>query len=153
MDLIVDIQDGFISHDKDLLIQNLQFQIKPGEFAYLIGKSGSGKSSFLKTLYADHPIQATKALCCGYDLMNIKRKEIPFLRRKTGVIFQEFELLFDRSVHQNLEFVLLATGWKDTNAIKERIESQHASPIKWRGAPAIGHCPCAIKHPLSDRCR
>lgn len=123
MDLIVDIQDGFIYHDKELLIQNLNFQIKPGEFAYLIGKSGSGKSSFLKTLYADHPIQASKAQCCGYDLMSIKRKDIPYLRRKTGVIFQEFELLFDRTVSQNLEFVLLATGWKDGNAINERIET------------------------------
>ena len=123
MEWIVDIQDCFIYHDKVALIEQLNFQIKPGEFAFLVGKSGSGKSSFLKTLYADHPITATTANCCGYDLKTIKRKDIPFLRRKTGVIFQEFELLFDRTVNQNLEFVLLATGWKDQNAIESRIES------------------------------
>ncbi len=120
---LVKIVNGSVYHDKIPVLSQLNFQMHPGEFVYLIGKSGSGKSSFMKTLYADHDIQADEALCCGYDLKQIKSKEIPFLRRKIGIVFQEFELLHDRTVNENLEFVLQATGWKDANAIKSRIES------------------------------
>ena len=120
---LVDISNGNIYHDKISVLSQLNFQMNPGEFVYLIGKSGSGKSSFMKTLYADHDIQADQAHCCGYDLKNIKQKDIPFLRRKIGIVFQEFELLHDRTVNENLEFVLQATGWKDANAIASRIES------------------------------
>lgn len=120
---LVKIVNGSIFHDKIPVLSQLNFHIHPGEFVYLIGKSGSGKSSFMKTLYADHDVNADEAICCGYDLKKIKPKEIPFLRRKIGIVFQEFELLHDRTVNENLEFVLQATGWKDSNAIQSRIES------------------------------
>ncbi|MEY2938624.1 MAG: hypothetical protein RL062_1213 [Bacteroidota bacterium] len=120
---IVQITNGNIFHGKTLILSDLNFDIQPGEFVYLIGKSGSGKSSFLKTLYSDQEIQAQQAECCGYNLLNIKRKEIPFLRRKIGIVFQEFELLNDRTVFENLAFVLQATGWKAESAMKSRIET------------------------------
>lgn len=120
---IVQIVNGSISQSKIKILENINFDIQPGEFVFLIGKSGSGKSSFLKTLYADHEIDAQQAVCCGYDLKNIKRKDIPFLRRKIGIVFQEFELLSDRTVFENLAFVLEATGWKAEAAMRSRIES------------------------------
>ncbi len=120
---IVQIVKGNISQSKIRILENINFDIQPGEFVFLIGKSGSGKSSFLKTLYADHEIDAHEATCCGYDLKNIKRKDIPFLRRKIGIVFQEFELLSDRTVFENLAFVLEATGWKAEEAMRSRIES------------------------------
>ena len=120
---IVQIVNGSIFQSKIPILENVNFDIQPGEFVFLIGKSGSGKSSFLKTLYADHDIQAQEAHCCGFDLKTIKRKDIPFLRRKIGIVFQEFELLSDRTVYENLAFVLEATGWKSETAIKSRIES------------------------------
>jgi cell division transport system ATP-binding protein len=88
---------------------------------YLLGKTGSGKSSFLKTMYGDLPLNNGRANVCGFDLVNLKQRDIPFLRRKLGIVFQDFQLLSDRSVYNNLKFVMKATGWKEEIKIKERI--------------------------------
>jgi cell division transport system ATP-binding protein len=107
---------------KNLVLANVNLEIRKGEFAYLIGKTGSGKSSLLKTLYAELPVLAGKATVAGYDLQQLKRKDIPHLRRRLGIVFQDFQLLEDRSVSENLNFVLRATGWKDIKAIELRIQ-------------------------------
>ena len=104
-----------------LVLQNVDIDIKSGEFVYLIGKTGSGKSSLLQILYADLELKVGEASVCGFDLSKIKRQEIPFLRRKLGIVFQDFQLLDDRNVEENFKFVLKATGWKDKNEIDKRI--------------------------------
>lgn len=104
------------------VLENVSFQVEEGEFVYIIGRVGSGKSSLLKTLYCDLDIdEAEEAEVLGFDLMTIRRKEIPALRKQLGVVFQNFLLLNDRSVYRNLYFVLRATGWKDKKLIDERI--------------------------------
>ena len=103
------------------VLSDVTFSVEQHEFVFLIGRTGSGKSSLLKTLYADLPLQSGLAEVVGYSLSQIKNKEVPFLRRKIGIIFQDFQLFTDRSVHDNLEFVLKATGWTDPLLIKERI--------------------------------
>lgn len=109
-----------INNKKNL--NNINLAVNEKDFIYLIGKTGSGKSSILRTIYADMPINIGQAKVLEYNLTKIKRKEIPFLRRKIGVIFQDFKLLPDRSVSKNLEFVLKATEWKNKQKIKERID-------------------------------
>lgn len=115
--------------DVDILRQDIRvlkrvnLAVDPGEFIYITGKVGSGKSSLLKTMYAEVPVAAGTAEVMGYDLGNIKSAEIPFLRRQVGIVFQDFRLLNDRNIYENLKFVLDATGWKDKNSMKERIES------------------------------
>lgn len=104
------------------VFRQLNFQVEKGELVYITGKVGSGKSSLLKTMYAEVPIAAGSAEVLGYSLDTIKPKDIPFLRRNIGIIFQDFRLLNDRSVYDNLRFVLKATGWKDKADIEERIE-------------------------------
>tara|TARA_B100001758_G_scaffold230054_1_gene225412 strand:- start:334 stop:1011 length:678 start_codon:yes stop_codon:yes gene_type:complete len=104
-------------------ISNINLSVDEKDFIYLIGKTGSGKSSILRTIYADMPIDNGKARVLEFNLTEIKKKEIPFLRRKVGVIFQDFKLLPDRSVSKNLEFVLKATEWKNKQKIKERINN------------------------------
>ena len=104
-------------------LSNINLTVKEKDFIYLIGKTGSGKSSILRTIYVDMPINNGEARVLEYNLTTIKRKEIPFLRRKIGVIFQDFKLLPDRSVAKNLEFVLKATEWKNKQKIKERIDN------------------------------
>jgi len=106
-----------------LVLTNVNLEVLQGEFIYMIGKTGSGKSSLMQILYADLPIEQGKVNVCGYDLNSIRRNNLPFLRRKLGIIFQDFQLLDDRNVKQNLEFVLKATGWNDKNKIKNRILS------------------------------
>jgi cell division transport system ATP-binding protein len=106
-----------------LVLSGVSLQISKGEIAYLIGKVGSGKSSLIKTLNAELPFYKGEAMVAGFDLAKIRSKEIPFLRRKLGVVFQDFQLLTDRSIYKNLEFVLKATGWKDEKAINERVMS------------------------------
>jgi cell division transport system ATP-binding protein len=103
------------------VLSDVSFSVEQHEFVFLIGRTGSGKSSLLKTLYADLPLKSGLSEVVGYSLSQIKNKEVPFLRRKIGIIFQDFQLFTDRSVHENLAFVLKATGWTDPILIKERI--------------------------------
>ena len=103
------------------IIENLNFSISSGHFTYLIGKTGSGKSSIIRSIYCDIPIQSGSCVIDGIEIDKIKKNQIPYLRRKIGIIFQDFKLLSDRSVHKNLEFVLKATEWKDKLKIDERI--------------------------------
>ena len=103
------------------VLSDVDFSLEQGEFVYLCGKVGSGKSSLLKTLYAELPIKEGDARIFDYDLVKLKSKDIPFLRRKIGIVFQDFQLLTDRTVYANLEFVLRATGWKDKAAISRAI--------------------------------
>lgn len=110
--VLLKIKDITICRKENVILQDASFELKNGEFVYIIGKVGSGKSSLLKSLYCELPLSGAEARVLDYDLLNMKRKEIPFLRRKLGIVFQDFQLLTDRSVIQNLEFVLKATGWK-----------------------------------------
>ncbi len=103
-------------------LENLSFSLQPGEFSYLIGKTGSGKSSILRSIYCDVPIQSGNCIIDGVCINNIKKREVPFLRRKIGIIFQDFKLLSDRTVFKNLEFALKATEWNDKSKINERID-------------------------------
>jgi len=119
---ILDLEDVSIFQRENLVLSNVNLQVSPGEFYYLIGKTGSGKSSLMKTLYGDLPLENGNGNIVGFDLRKLKDKEIPFLRRKLGIVFQDFKLLNDRSVNANLEFVLKATGWKDKAEIKVQIE-------------------------------
>lgn len=122
MGIIVDYKNVDIERAEHLVLQDVTFQLKSGEFCYLVGKVGSGKSSLMKSMYAEVPILSGDALVMDYNLQEIKRKDIPYLRRKIGIVFQDFQLLQDRSVHSNLKFVLEATGWKNKVEIEERIE-------------------------------
>ena len=120
--LLVKYVDVDIYQQESLVLKDIQLEVHSGEFVYLLGKVGSGKSSFLKSIYREVPIHSGVAGVLNYDLRTIKQNEIPFLRRKIGIVFQDFQLLTDRSVNSNLEFVLRATGWKDKAAIDEQIE-------------------------------
>jgi cell division transport system ATP-binding protein len=110
-----------IFQDERPVVGNMTVGVKSGEFIYLLGKTGSGKSSFLKTLYGDLPVNIGEALVCGYNMANLRQREIPYLRRKLGIVFQDFQLLSDRNVYNNLKFVMKATGWRDEQKIKARI--------------------------------
>ena len=105
-----------------IVLKEVDFNLYTGEFVYFIGRVGTGKSSLLKTMYADIPILEGEASVLGYNMKMLKRKDIPMLRRQIGIVFQDFQLLTDRSVNENLEFVLKATGWKDKADIAERVE-------------------------------
>ena len=111
-----------ICRDENVILHDASFTLCNGEFVYVIGKVGSGKSSLLKSLYCEIPISQGDAWLVDYNLCKMKRKDIPYLRRKLGIVFQDFQLLTDRSVIKNLEFVLRATGWKKKSEIKERID-------------------------------
>lgn len=115
------LNDASIFQGDNLVLSDVTVSIEKGEFVYLIGKTGTGKSSFMKTLYGDLPLQEGQGHIVGYDLATLKENDIPFLRRKLGVVFQDFKLLNDRTVHDNLNFVLTATGWKDKVAMETRI--------------------------------
>lgn len=119
---IIDYKNVELCHDEIIVLHDINFSVDEGEFIYLCGKTGSGKSSLLKSLYADMPIKRGEARIFDYDLSKISRRQIPFLRRKIGVIFQDFQLLHDRSVRDNLEFVLRATGWKVARQIDDQID-------------------------------
>ncbi len=118
---IIEIRNASIFQRENLVLSNVNLTLNKGEFIYLIGRTGSGKSSLLKTLYGELPAQDGYFHVAGYDLTKLKRKEIPYLRRKIGIVFQDFQLLFDRSVEKNLEFVLKATGWREPDEISKRI--------------------------------
>ena len=120
-DIIVSVKDVNIFQSKNLVLSNVNLEIKHGEFVYLIGKTGSGKSSLLKLLYGDVELEQGETIIAGFHLNHMKEKQIPFLRRKLGIVFQDFQLLTDRSVMSNLYFVLKATGWKDKNKMQQRI--------------------------------
>lgn len=122
MDSIIELRHANIYQHENIVLSDVSFNIGKGEFIYLIGKTGSGKSSLLRTLYAELPTHDGIVNVAGYDLTQIKRKDIPFLRRKLGIVFQDFQLLDDRDVEGNLEFVLRATGWYDESDISKRID-------------------------------
>ena len=119
---ILQLKDAFISQGDNLVLSNVNVEINKGEFVYLIGKTGSGKSSFMKILYGDLVLTEGEGHIVGHNLKNLKEKDIPFLRRKLGIVFQDFKLLIDRTINDNLLFVLKATGWKDKSEMNRRVE-------------------------------
>ena len=119
---IVNYKNVEILRKEHIVLKNVDFELNQGEFIYLLGKVGSGKSSLLKSMYAEIPVTQGEATVLDYDLVGIKRKTIPMLRREIGIVFQDFQLLTDRSVYDNLRFVLEATGWKNLSDIDNRIE-------------------------------
>ncbi|MEH6766007.1 MAG: ATP-binding cassette domain-containing protein [Aequorivita antarctica] len=120
-DNVLFLKDASIFQGENLVLSDVSVSVEKGEFVYLIGKTGTGKSSFMKTLYGDLPLQEGEGNIVGYDLATLKENDIPFLRRKLGVIFQDFKLLNDRTVSDNLRFVLTATGWNDKAAMESKI--------------------------------
>lgn len=119
---ILQLKDASIFQGNSLVLSNVNVEVNKGDFVYLIGKTGTGKSSFMKTLYGDLPLTEGEGHIVDFDLKTLTDKEIPFLRRKLGVVFQDFKLLTDRTVNDNLLFVLKATGWKDKDKMKARVE-------------------------------
>jgi cell division transport system ATP-binding protein len=120
---IVELKNLSVYQRNILILSHVDVKIEKGEFVYLIGKTGTGKSSLLKTLYAELPVSEGEAHVVGYDLSKIKRKEVPYLRRKLGIVFQDFQLLTDRSVNENLLFVMKATGWSNKSEMTDRLEN------------------------------
>jgi cell division transport system ATP-binding protein len=118
---IIEIRDVNIFQGDNLVLQNVNLTVNRGEFVYLVGKTGTGKSSLLKTLYGELPLTNGHGTVAGYDLRKLTWKTVPYLRRSLGVVFQDFQLLTDRNVHENLKFVLRATGWKDEKLMTEKI--------------------------------
>ena len=110
-----------ICQDEQIVLTDVNLSISSGEMVYLLGRVGSGKSSLMKTIYGELPVEGTMATALDYDLLKLRRREIPYLRRKVGVVFQDFQLLSDRNVEENLMFVLKATGWKDKRAMRSNI--------------------------------
>lgn len=121
MPAIIDYKNVEVLRKELLVLKNVNFKLEEGQFVYLIGRVGSGKSSLMKTMYAEVPVEIGDARIFDYDLSTIRRKDVPMLRRQIGVVFQDFQLLSDRSVYDNLLFVLKATGWKNKTDIDERI--------------------------------
>jgi Predicted ATPase involved in cell division len=120
-DPVIRVKDATIFQDHSAVLNDINFDIEKGEFAFLIGRTGSGKSSLLKTLYADLPLRLGDISVAGYSIREIKSSQIPLLRRKVGIIFQDFQLFPDRTVGENLTFVMKATGWKDSAKMKSRL--------------------------------
>lgn len=121
LDIIIELKDCRIWQQDNPVLSDLNLSVAKGEFMYLVGKVGSGKTSLIKTINAQLPLKDGNGIVAGYDLVKIKNRDIPYLRRKLGIVFQDFQLLTDRSVTDNLEFVLKATGWKNKNDISARI--------------------------------
>ena len=122
MEPIISFSSADIVNGENIVIYGLDMEVRKGDFVYLVGKVGSGKTSIIRTMTAENPLKKGEGKVCGYDLRKIKPREIPYLRRRLGIVFQDFQLLMDRSVHDNLEFVLRSTGWKKTLEIDARIE-------------------------------
>ena len=118
---IISFEGATISQDKKVVLRDVSFTLEPGAFVYLIGRTGTGKSSLLKTLYGDIKLREGKGKVVDYDLLKLRERHIPDLRRQLGIVFQDFQLLSDRSVERNLDFVLRATGWKSADKRTERI--------------------------------
>jgi cell division transport system ATP-binding protein len=142
LDTTISLKGVNIFQNDHLILSDVNLEIEKGEFVYLIGKTGSGKSSLLKTLYADLPLKEGEGSIADFDLKKIKTRDIPKLRRKLGIIFQDFQLLSDRTVEENLRFVLKATGWKNKSEIDERI----LDVLKKVGLPTKKH---KMPHQLS----
>jgi cell division transport system ATP-binding protein len=121
LDVIIELTDCMIWQQDHLVLSSVSLSVRKGEFIYIVGRVGSGKSSLIKTLNAQIPLKGGTAIVAGYNLSRLRNREIPYLRRKIGIVFQDFQLLTDRSVNANLEFVLKATGWKNKHAIDTRI--------------------------------
>ncbi len=136
---IISLKDVTISHEQPPLLSHVNLQVASGEFLYLIGKSGAGKTSLLRTLYGDHDIDSGEAMVCGFDLLKLRRRQIPQLRRKVGIVFQNFRLLKDRNVYDNLAFVLHATGWKRKEIDNQVITTLQAVGIADKAEASIYH--------------
>ncbi|WP_350291110.1 ATP-binding cassette domain-containing protein [uncultured Croceitalea sp.] len=119
---ILKLQDVAIFQNENLILNNVTLEVKKGDFVYVIGKTGSGKSSFMKTLYGDLPLKQGYGTVVDFNLKSLEEKQIPFLRRKLGIVFQDFKLLSDRNINNNLKFVLKATGWTDVSKMDSKIE-------------------------------
>lgn len=120
-DSIISFKDADIVNGEATVIYGLDMDVYPGDFVYIVGKVGTGKTSIIRTIIAENPLYKGSGRACGFELAGIKDKDIPYLRRRMGVVFQDFQLLMDRTVEDNLFFVLKATGWKDTEAMNKRI--------------------------------
>lgn len=121
LDIIIDLNKVNIFQGDNLILSEVTFSVSRGEFLYIIGKVGSGKTSIIKIINAELPLKSGEALVAGYDLGRIRKKQVPYLRRKLGIVFQDFQLLSDRNIYDNLAFVLRATGWKNKKEINDRI--------------------------------
>ncbi len=119
---VLSLKNVTIYQEKKVILSQVNLEVKEGEFLYIIGKTGTGKSSFMKTLYGDLTLTEGSGNIVGYDLVNLKENDIPFLRRKIGIVFQDFQLLHDRSVNKNMLFVLKATGWTEEKAMQDKID-------------------------------
>lgn len=119
--LLVNYKNVSLNIEENTILKDVSLEIKRNDFKYIIGRVGSGKSTLLKSIYAELPIEVGEAHVFDFDLLKLKRKHIPYLRRKIGIVFQDFQLLIDRSVEKNLEFVLRATGWENKKVIRDRI--------------------------------
>lgn len=120
---IISFKDADIVNGEATVIYGLNMKVYPGDFVYIVGKVGTGKTSIIRTIIAENPLGKGKGCVCGFDLATLRDKDIPYLRRKLGVIFQDFQLLMDRSVEENLLFVLRATGWKSEKGMHDRIKA------------------------------
>ena len=121
LDIIIELKECQIWQQDNLVLSKVNLSVAKSEFMYLVGKVGTGKTSLIKTIHAQLPLKEGTGIVAGYDLSRLKNREIPYLRRKLGIVFQDFQLLTDRSVNDNLDFVLKATGWKNKNEISARI--------------------------------
>jgi len=142
LDVIIDLNNLSVYQNQFLVLKEVNLTVRKGEFIYLIGKTGTGKSSLLKTIYGELPVNHGTAFVSGYDLTKLRKKEIPYLRRTMGIVFQDFQLLTDRTVRKNLEFVLKATGWKG----KEEMDSRIDNVLEKVGLGTKGH---KMPHQLS----
>ena len=118
---VIIFKDADITSGESIVVYGLNMEVKEGDLVYIVGKVGTGKTSIIRTIIAENPLEKGSGEVCGFDLAKLRRKEIPALRRRLGVVFQDFQLLMDRSVESNLDFVLKSTGWKDREAMDKRI--------------------------------
>jgi len=121
MQPVISFSNADITNSDSIVVYDFNIEVLPSEIVYIVGKVGTGKTSIIRTMIAENPLTNGHARVCGYSLENIREKDIPMLRRKIGVVFQDFQLLMDRSIYQNLEFVLKATGWKEPAGMEKRI--------------------------------